>query len=480
VKRSLLWVSLWIIALLILPLGAIAQEPTPSDVIDPTPNAGLLIHVVQRDETLSQIALQYGTSTAAIAALNGLLQPDSLQIGQRLLIPGERITSTGVVQTHVVEPGETLYTIAKRYNSTPSSLSQVNQMVNAKSLYAGQSILVTEGATGRLPLATLSAHRVQVGDSWLSLSARYGIAAAALAQANQRDPLSPLQVGELLQIPSAAGERFVQFPAPLQDFQVGPLPAEQGHSLRAYVQVAGQAQVTGLLLERPIQFVASQNGYYAYIGIHSFTEPGVYPLVLTITPLEGAPLIYETRIQVVGGNYGQETIIIPPERENLLAPDVVQAELERVAGLMSGFNGTKYFSGLMNLPSTGPITSQYGTRRSYNGSAFDSFHGGADFGGAPGSPITAPADGVVILAEALQVRGNTVIIDHGWGVYTGYWHNTELFVQAGQNVTRGDLISSLGATGLVTGAHLHWEMWVGGVQVDPLQWAIYDFDAPAK
>jgi murein DD-endopeptidase MepM/ murein hydrolase activator NlpD len=88
----------------------------------------------------------------------------------------------------------------------------------------------------------------------------------------------------------------------------------------------------------------------------------------------------------------------------------------------------------------------------------------------------APAAGTVVLAELLPIRGNTVIIDHGWGVYTGYWHNSELFVTAGQFVQRGDPISSLGNTGLSTGAHLHWEMWVGGVQVDPLQWLTHTFD----
>src|SRR5581483_6939036 len=77
------------------------------------------------------------------------------------------------------------------------------------------------------------------------------------------------------------------------------------------------------------------------------------------------------------------------------------------------------------LPCPAPVTSQYGTRRSYDGGPYDQFHTGTDFAGAPGSPIYAPAAGVVVMAERLHVRGNATIIDHGWGVYTGYWHQAE-------------------------------------------------------
>ena len=87
------------------------------------------------------------------------------------------------------------------------------------------------------------------------------------------------------------------------------------------------------------------------------------------------------------------------------------------------------------------------------------------------TPIYAPAPGVVVWAGPLQVRGNTTIIDHGWGVYTGYWHQAGILVQTGEQVETGQEIGSIGSTGLVTGAHLHWELWVSGVQVDPLQWA---------
>jgi murein DD-endopeptidase MepM/ murein hydrolase activator NlpD len=70
----------------------------------------------------------------------------------------------------------------------------------------------------------------------------------------------------------------------------------------------------------------------------------------------------------------------------------------------------------------------------------------------------------------LTVRGNATIIDHGQGIFTGYWHQEEIDVKVGDRVEPGQLIGLIGATGRVTGPHLHWEIWVNGVQVDPIQW----------
>jgi len=97
-------------------------------------------------------------------------------------------------------------------------------------------------------------------------------------------------------------------------------------------------------------------------------------------------------------------------------------------------------------------------------------HAGEDFAVPPGTPVLAPAAGTVVLAEPLFVRGNAVVIDHGRGVYSGYWHMQSLSVKAGDRVSPGEVLGTVGSTGLSTGAHLHWEMRVDGIAVDPLQW----------
>src|SRR4030066_20914 len=90
--------------------------------------------------------------------------------------------------------------------------------------------------------------------------------------------------------------------------------------------------------------------------------------------------------------------------------------------------------------------------------------------GGGGNSIYAPATGKVVFAGPLSVRGNATVIDHGWGVYTAYMHQSEILVQPGELVELGRLIGRGGSTGRTTGTHLHWEVWVGGVQVDPVEW----------
>ena len=115
-------------------------------------------------------------------------------------------------------------------------------------------------------------------------------------------------------------------------------------------------------------------------------------------------------------------------------------------------------------------TSFFGNRRAYNGSTYDYFHSGLDFCGRVGTELYPPAAGKVVFTDSLIVRGGVVVIDHGWGVYSAYDHLSEIIVNPGDFVQPGQTIGLGGETGRTTGPHLHWEVWVGGVQVDPVDW----------
>jgi murein DD-endopeptidase MepM/ murein hydrolase activator NlpD len=93
-----------------------------------------------------------------------------------------------------------------------------------------------------------------------------------------------------------------------------------------------------------------------------------------------------------------------------------------------------------------------------------------DYGVCANLNIYAPAPGVVVFAGPLTVRGNATIIDHGWGVYSGFYHQSEIKVKVGDKVEAGQLIGLIGGTGRVTGPHLHWDVFVNGIQVQPLDW----------
>ena len=140
----------------------------------------------------------------------------------------------------------------------------------------------------------------------------------------------------------------------------------------------------------------------------------------------------------------------------MLDPEIIRAEQARMVELWSQVGPRPLWEGVFSLPMTSNrITSYFGTRRSYNDGPVSGFHGGTDFGAGSGTPIYAPASGRVVLADELAVRGNAVLIDHGVGVFSGYWHQSAPAIEVGQTVERGDLIGYVGDTGLVTGAHLH-------------------------
>src|SRR5207245_2752637 len=98
------------------------------------------------------------------------------------------------------------------------------------------------------------------------------------------------------------------------------------------------------------------------------------------------------------------------------------------------------------------------------------YHRGTDFTGQTGDPITAAAAGKAVFVGPLKVRGNSVILDHGAGVFTAYHHLSHFDVAQGASVAAGQLLGLIGSTGLVTGPHLHWEVIVRGIEVDGLLW----------
>lgn len=115
-------------------------------------------------------------------------------------------------------------------------------------------------------------------------------------------------------------------------------------------------------------------------------------------------------------------------------------------------------------------SSLFGARRSYNGGPYSSYHEGHDYAAYRGTAVLSPASGTVVVAETLYVRGGTVIIDHGFGIFTGVYHLDTVEVGVGTEVARAQKVGTVGSTGLSTGPHLHWDLLVNGVWVDPKAW----------
>jgi murein DD-endopeptidase MepM/ murein hydrolase activator NlpD len=461
---------------IIIMLG-VASPLAAQDGGSSSPVVGTTIHVVQRGETLFRIAIQYGTTVEAIADANGISDPRYITVGQRLLIPNANLGAPGTLITYTIQPGDTLETLTRTYSTTMDSLAAANHIVNPEQLFVGEELTINQGAASAPPPAAQTLYRVQPGENLARIALKSRVPLEALLGANGLTPQVPVFPDQRLWIPGDGGAAtLTDLPLPFTSFAITPIPATQGKTIGLHVITTGPAALSGSFVGYPVQFVTQDvNQHYALFGIHAFTEGGVYPLTVTATDPNGSATTFTLRVQVVDGGYGAEEISLDTQQQDLLNPQVTEPEWERVATLMSGFTAQRYFDGLMGLPSTGAITSQFGTRRAYNGGILDTFHSGTDFAGAPGSPVVAPAAGVVVLAEQLPVRGNATIIDHGWGVTTGYWHQSEIYVKVGDVVAPGQVIGAVGSTGRSTGPHLHWEMWVGGVQVDPMQWVQQSF-----
>jgi murein DD-endopeptidase MepM/ murein hydrolase activator NlpD len=156
-------------------------------------------------------------------------------------------------------------------------------------------------------------------------------------------------------------------------------------------------------------------------------------------------------------------LVTPPPQEMAR----IAREAERLRRLWDTPAGPRIWEGPFIRPVPDPANSSFGTRSIYNGQP-RSPHGGTDFLSGTGRAIKAPNAGRVVLAEPLYFTGGTVVIDHGLAVLSLFAHLSSIGVREGDLVKTGDVIGEVGATGRVTGPHLHWAVRVSGARVDPL------------
>ncbi len=454
-----------VVALCLMGQPAFAQEGGIE-----APPQPVTIHVVQAGETLSSIALLYGTSVEALREANNLGDLEDIEVGQRLLIfRGGFASALREGRSVTIGLGDTLDALAVRYGVSREQLALMNRVVNPDSLYAGQTLLIPEST--RLPAAcTGSVIRLSEGDSLLRLALRTNSNVVALRLCNK---VSMIVAGTVLLVPDESTSQPSLF-APWERIILHPLPLEQGHSGGLQVSTSEAGTLQAIFLGKELNVVSTDGVLHqAVLGIDRWTAPGLYPLSLIFRDGAGRTWTYTRLVSVAGGSYPSQREVIRLSAEDMALlsdPLAIQQESLYIQQSMTGFTPERHWDGVFLLPTAGVLTSGFGTVRDYNVAGFGNFHTGADLAARVGTFIYAPADGVVVDTGLLDVRGYVTIIDHGWGVYTGYWHQASILVNPGDVVTAGQQIGTVGNTGLSTASHLHWEMWVAGVQVDPLQW----------
>ncbi|NTW09716.1 MAG: M23 family metallopeptidase, partial [Anaerolineaceae bacterium] len=355
---------------------------------------------------------------------------------------------------------------------------KLNHLVSPSEFYVGVCKIVPGPQGGKAINSRLAPKR---GESLLELAILQGSDTWTLIHYNELCGTWDGIPGDVLFAPGPASESGTNgLPAAFLSAELRDLPLKQGGTGVIKVQTLPGVSLEGILVDHQLHFFPNEDGsQVALQGVHALIAPGIYPLRLDATLPDGSKQSYEQTVLIISGGYPEDPLLyVDPAT---IEPASTEAEMQQLIDLTLPASSTRYWSGDFISPAIAYaestyFTSRYGNRRTFIGQGTDlkvaGFHTGLDFGGGEGLAITAPAAGQVVFAGPLTVRGNATIIDHGWGVYSGFWHQSSIQVQVGQMVQQNEVIGLVGGTGRVTGAHLHWELWVNGVQVDPLDWLI--------
>jgi murein DD-endopeptidase MepM/ murein hydrolase activator NlpD len=232
--------------------------------------------------------------------------------------------------------------------------------------------------------------------------------------------------------------------------------------------VATGAQLAGTAAGEPLHFAG--DSVYESLAAAPIDGPDSLPIVIRCA-LNDTTDSVTVRVATTSGNYPIERLRVAPAFGR--PPDSataarIQRENRRAAEVATGAHATpRLWDTSFIVPRDARITSGFGGGREYNGS-ITSRHMGTDYAGATGAPVRAVNRGVVRVVDAFFYGGNVVYIDHGAGLSSAYLHLSEQLVSAGDTVSRGQQIGRVGATGRVTGPHLHLIVRYGSVTVDPV------------
>ena len=255
------------------------------------------------------------------------------------------------------------------------------------------------------------------------------------------------------------------------EINLSPSEVTEGQTLLLKLSGLNSSQrvVKGSFQERPLIFfpcpMRAEN-HCAFVSVAMGTDVGKVPLELTFGETEKQTI----QIKVVAGSYRSEELKVNSKRVNVNEKNAERAkkEWEELNEVFKAITDPPYWKDAFKRPGKGKITSQFGNKRVFNGE-LKSFHTGVDLRGNKKTIIRASNSGVVRAAKEFFYAGNMVVLDHGMGVFSNYAHMSRMDVKPGQKVVRGQVLGRAGATGRVTGPHIHWGMRVSGVRVDPLQ-----------
>ncbi|NMC53282.1 MAG: LysM peptidoglycan-binding domain-containing protein, partial [Chloroflexi bacterium] len=388
-------------------------------------------YIVQSGDTLGSIASLFGVTVQELINFNNLTDPNRLAVGDLLKVPAfEGVGDTLTIQT--VGLGENLASLSVKYGVSQNQIVSLNRLTSPSEIYAGTQLILP--TVDQVPSA-IRVSSPAAKQSVLNWSAQQAQNPWSLSQYNAVSNPERIVPGQSLFAKSDEASAITSFSANIKAINITPLPLQQGVTTTIEVQTLAPAQIIGTLGSHELHFYPTgDNQYTALQGIEATIDPGLYDFSIAS---EDNTLHFSQPVLLVDINYGQGAPLVVDPR--LIDPAVTEPEDKIVREITSVITTEKYWDGPFIYPIDEPcVSAGYGSDREYNGGVLKYYHTGIDFAVCANNlNIYAPAGGKVVFAGPLDVRGNAVILDHGHGVFSGFWHQSEILVSVGDTLSAG-------------------------------------------
>jgi len=428
-------------------------------------------YIVQSGDSLNQIAIRFGKSLEELLTANKITDPNAISIGQAILIPGlEGVT--GVLTSEKITLGMSFSSISRQYNLKQQGLMVLNRLTSPSEIIAGVSLIVpiNENEIKYTPIPSL-----KPGETTLESAILNNISPWQLVEQNQVANTWSLVAGDPLFIYDTA-EAEDHMSAEIPQIEINNLPIIQGETMLLIITTPKPIDISASFNGRNLNcFTEDNESYFCFHGINALAEPGIYPLKIDAKSGGRNLINFEQLVFLAPGYFGLQDV--PITNLETLDPEKSAEEDARIQPIINLATPNRYWDGPFQYPVDEPCSNDdFGARRNYSDGKLFSYHTGVDFPVcAQNLNIYAVAPGEVVFTDHLLTRGNTIFINHGWGVMSNYAHLAEILVEVGDFVETGDLIGIIGNTGRSTGPHLHLEVIVGGTNINPTTWLTHTF-----
>jgi len=448
-------------------------------------NDEFITHKVTKGETLWSISKQYNTPLEPILAYNNIKDKDSLSIGQIIKILQSNLPTADHTM-HVVKKGETLWTIAQRYNLSVNSILTNNNISNSELISIGQEMkipshknAVIEKNIANQPVinennsnvnnninppekAEAIAYTVKAGDTLWNISRKYGVSVEVISSVNNLKEKDFLSLGQKLEISAIGGGVSIS-------------NQKQEPTIITYTVVKGDT-----LWSISQRYDVKMNSIISTNNLKEISRLSIgQKLKLPITNMDIAKaegysqdaaaeeIIYYVKkgesLWSISREYNVKLEAIISANSIADASKISTGQQLRIPNV----HGARSNMGNFIWPVRGRITSPYGMRVV---SGRKDFHAGIDIGGPTGTNIVAAESGRISYTGYMRGYGNVIILSHERGYSTVYGHNSVNLVKKGQYVKKGSIIGKVGRTGNASGSHLHFEIRLSGKPVNPLSY----------